>query len=373
MREKKRILAGLFAGLLCLASVVGALPSQAYAAETIDTERGVSLTVQCRGEGETPVPSVRFRLYRVAEVSPECTYTLTSDFAGSSVDLEKTLDHAEWKALANTLTGYVGFHSLAPAQEALTDANGIAVFPESGTMETGLYLVLGDRYQIGEYYYFPMPFLVCLPNYLEEQWVYENVTAVPKYDREPLDRTVSRRVWKDWVGGNASARPREIQVALLGDGQEYDRVTLNQANNWEYRWEELDGNVSWQVVEVEMPDHYTVLTDHAGMVFHIINTYHPPGGNRPGGNPPGGGGGGGGDGTPNVPTTTITEDTPPLAAYEPPDSPTALMELPEGEVPLAMLPQTGMLWWPVPVLTICGMVLFLMGWGSYQKQGERDE
>lgn len=234
-------------------------------------------------------------------------------------------------------------------------------------METGLYLVQGDPYTIGDFRYFPMPFLVCLPNYLEEQWIYENVTAVPKYEREPLDRTVSRRVWKDWIGGNAAVRPREIQVALLGNGQEYDRVILNQANNWEYRWEELDGNISWQVVEVEVPGNYTVLTDHAGMVFHMINTYHPPGGGNPGGGNPGGGNPGGGGGTPNVPTTTITEDTPPLAAYNPPDMP--LTELLEEPVPLAMLPQTGMLWWPVPVLTICGMVLFLMGWGEYQRQG----
>lgn len=370
MRGKKRILAGLFAGLLCLMSVAAPLPGKAYAAEHLDPERGVSLTVQCRGEGGTPVPGVRFRLYRVAEVSPECTYTLTSDFAGSSVDLGKTLEHAEWKALAGTLSGYAGFHGLAPAQETWTDANGVAVFPEGGTMETGLYLVLGDSYQIGGYSYFPMPFLVCLPNYLEGQWVYENVTATLKYDREPADRTVSRRVWKDWVGGSASVRPREIQVALLGDGQEYERVTLNQENNWEYRWEELDGSVSWQVVEVEVPGNYTVLTDHAGMVFHMINTYHPPGGGNPGGGNPGGGNPGGGGGTPNVPTTTITEDTPPLAAYNQPE---ALTELPDGEVPLAMLPQTGMLWWPVPVLTVCGMVLFLMGWGNCQKQGDRDE
>ena len=373
MRGKKRILAGLFAGLLCLMSVAVPLPEKVYAAENIDPTKGVSLVVQCRSEGETSVSGVRFRLYRVAEVSPECTYTLTSDFVDSSVDLEKRLDHAEWKALANTLVGYAEFHDLVPMQEILTDANGVAMFPEEGTMETGLYLVVGDRYQMGEFYYFPMPFLVCLPNYLEEQWVYENVTAVPKYDREPVDRTVSRRVWKDWVGGNASVRPQEIQVALLGDGQEYERVTLNQGNNWEYRWEELDGNVSWQVVEVEVPANYTVLTDQAGMVFHMINTYHPPGGDRPGGNNPGGGGGGGGERTPNVPTTTITEDTPPLASYNPPDDPTMLMELPEGEVPLAMLPQTGMLWWPVPVLTICGMVLFTMGWGNYQRQGDRNE
>ena len=55
MRGKKRILAGLFAGLLCLMSATVSLPGKVYAAENIDLERGVSLTVQCRGEEETPV------------------------------------------------------------------------------------------------------------------------------------------------------------------------------------------------------------------------------------------------------------------------------------------------------------------------------
>lgn len=225
MRGRKRILAGLFAGFLCLMSVAGALPGTAYGAETIDTSRGVSLAIHCRGEEGEMVSGVRFRLYRVAEVSPSCTYTLTEEFAASKVVLNGNLDSARWKALAVTLSGYAGLHKPSPAGEGLTDANGVVRFPEEGAMETGLYLVLGDSYRIDGYNYFPMPFLVCLPNYLEEEWVYENVTATPKYTRRPADETVDRRVKKTWDNKGGRFQPSQIQVALLRDGQEYDRET----------------------------------------------------------------------------------------------------------------------------------------------------
>lgn len=34
------------------------------------------------------------------------------------------------------------------------------------------------------------------------------------------------------------------------------------------------------------------------------------------------------------------------------------------------LPQTGMLWWPVPILAVCGMLCFLIGWMKRQRNGE---
>lgn len=363
MRGRKRILAGLFAGLLCLVSVMGILPGRAYGAENIDMSRGVSLAVHCRGDEGVAVPGVRFRLYRVADVSPSCTYTLTSDFAASSVVLNGSLDSARWKALATTLSGYVGLHRVTPAQEGISDANGVVMFPQSGTMEVGLYLVTGDHYELDGENYFPMPFLVCLPNYLEEQWVYENVAATPKYTKRPKDESVNRRVLKTWDNKGGRFQPREIQAALLRDGQEYERVTLSEANGWGYQWNNLDGNYDWQLAEVSVPENYTVLVDQAGMVFHVVNTYEPPGTPPPGGGNPGGGGGNPGGGSPNVPTTTITEGDVPFAAF----TPDPLVMLEDEEVPLAMLPQTGMLWWPVPILTICGLVLFMMGWGEYRR------
>lgn len=48
------------------------------------------------------------------------------------------------------------------------------------------------------------------------------------------------------------------------------------------------------------------------------------------------------------------------------------IEIDDLDVPLGDLPQTGQLWWPVPLLAISGMFLLLLGWGR-RRRGESDE
>lgn len=52
------------------------------------------------------------------------------------------------------------------------------------------------------------------------------------------------------------------------------------------------------------------------------------------------------------------------STYDPPGGGLPPMEYIQEElVPMAMLPQTGVLWWPVPFLACGGLFLFLIGWG----------
>jgi hypothetical protein len=41
--------------------------------------------------------------------------------------------------------------------------------------------------------------------------------------------------------------------------------------------------------------------------------------------------------------------------------------------PLADLPQTGQLRWPIPVLSLSGMILFILGWATYRKRNRAEE
>jgi hypothetical protein len=41
--------------------------------------------------------------------------------------------------------------------------------------------------------------------------------------------------------------------------------------------------------------------------------------------------------------------------------------------PLADLPQTGQLRWPIPVLALSGMILFVLGWATYRKKDSAEE
>ncbi len=55
-----------------------------------------------------------------------------------------------------------------------------------------------------------------------------------------------------------------------------DTVTLNEANNWQYRWESLDDASEWVTVEREIPVHYEVMIDRNMKQFLIRNTYKAP-------------------------------------------------------------------------------------------------
>ena len=49
-------------------------------------------------------------------------------------------------------------------------------------------------------------------------------------------------------------------------------------------------------------------------------------------------------------------------------------DIPEETVPKGPgLPQTGVLWWPVPILACCGMGLFVIGWARRRQDGAGNE
>lgn len=302
--------------LLLLLSCFGTM---AFAYEAIDADRQASLTVSFAQE-DNSFAGAKFRIYRVASVSASTEFTLTGDFANYPVKVNG-LDSSGWRALAQTLEGYVARDGLSPLREEQTGADGKALFDQ---LDTGLYLVIGDRYQQDGYTYTPESFLICLPTLDEETdtWIYD-AAATCKYDctSQPPEggNTVSRKVLKVWKDSdNKEKRPDEITVQLLCDGQIYDTVALSDSNNWKYTWDGLDDSHRWQVVEYETPEGYTVSVDQQGITFVMTNSQ--------------------------------TEDVPDKP--QKPDTPT--------------LPQTGMLWWPVPVLAAAGLFLFLLGWRKYR-------
>ena len=330
MRKIKKLSAALFALILVLILSVPAL-----AAGAIDPARPVSLTISYQ-QGGTPVSGAPFALYHVADVDAYAAFTLTGDFKAYPVSLEG-LDSAAWRALAETLAAYAQRDRLTPLDSGTTDRNGKLTFPANGkTLLPGLYLVTGQTFSDGSSVYRAEPFLVCLPNLDEktDTWLYD-VTVSPKCTRTPIPTpppydTEKRKVLKVWNdAGQERERPDRITIQLLKNGEIYDTVTLSERNNWRYSWNDLpkyDKNglpIDWRVVEVT-PDGYTVsITQEAG-TFVVTNTpIQPPE------NPP---------------------VTPPV---NPPKTPT--------------LPQTGALWWPVPVLAAAGLLLIAAGAGKKRK------
>lgn len=326
-----------FAGLLCLLILVFAMPQKAFAAGLINPQKSVSLTIRYRHENP-PVPGVTFRIYRVADVSPSAEFTLSGAFKDYPVSLENT-DSAALKALAATLAGYTARDGITPDDSGITNESGRCRFPANQTnMTTGLYLVIGERHTEGEYTYTPEPLILCLPSQIPKPESFEtdleyHVIIEPKYDNvyHPPGgekQFIDLKALKVWEGaGNEAHRPETITVQLLRDGSIFDTEILNADNNWRHTWTSLDADFLWQVVEQQVPDGYTVSVGREGITSVITNTFHP-------------------------------------------DQPEKPVNPPDKKPP--KLPQTGMLWWPVPVLSGVGIVVFMIGWSRRRKKSETE-
>ncbi len=111
---------------------------------------------------------------------------------------------------------------------------------------------------------------------------------------------VTRTVVKVWNDEGHENERRAVEVALKCNGEVYDTVILSEENGWRYEWTELDGNSEWTLVEVTELDRYTSKVVKDNNEFVVINTY-------------------------------------------------------------SYIPQTGQLWWPVPMLLACGLMLICLG------------
>lgn len=366
--------------LLCLGLMrTAAQASYPYPAIT-DRETPCSLTL------DMGAPGVTVRVYRAAEVTEDVRFVLTGDFAGYNVDLDG-LTSTGWASLAQTLRGYVFLDAIQPLRTGVSDETGRLTFSD---LPVGLYLVDGERIASTEDngYRQPAPFMICLPNWEQSTdpetgtvsggWQY-NVAARPKYTTLDGD-VVMRRVLKVWNDGGSISRPAQISVTLLKDGEPYETVDLNAENNWRYAWDELDGNSDWQIVESSGSGGYTVSVSLQGVTFVVTNSYNPPPPvTPPPVNPPGDPPDGTSDNPPDTPNAPPPVPPPPDEVLEDPEVPLASQEpepemeepvepedpdeivLEDPEVPLASLPQTGQLWWPVPMLAMGGMISLLLG------------
>lgn len=315
--NEKRVFAFLLALLLLLTGTM-----TAYAVESIDVDHKTNLTLQYHYE-DIVIPNATFKIYRVASVTSGVHFNVLSPF--DSYPLDFNVEEAEeWNEIANTLRDYVSDGKVKETASGKTDKDGKYLF---GDLSTGLYLVIGDKTTYDGYVYTPSPAVVLLPGLdpvTENSWLYD-VTISPKVTREkaqePPVTTVSRKVLKVWQDeGYTAKRPTEVTIKLMKNGKSYESVKLNEKNSWKYEWNNLpeyDTNGSkneWSVLE-ESVSGYTVSIKQEGNAFTVTNTYKPV--------------------TPREPSKPEPKD-------------------PE-------LPQTGVLWWPVPALLAAGVVCVAFG------------
>jgi hypothetical protein len=388
----------------------------------IDPEKELSLTLHCSCNGE-PLEGIPFDLYYVGEVLADGELQMSESFSPYTI-ARMDLSRSDWRMMAETLDGYAQRDEVPAVMTGKTDDNGILELPGgSGTLVPGVYLCEAHQEVEDDSIYSIEPFLVSLPEQAEDGTQIYEVNVYPKAQRRNVENDVDFtviKIWKDSEtaagttgstavpsteasssdtstgqtgaaatdsSGDTSAtasisRPAQIEVQLLKNGevQEDQTVTLSAANNWQYTWTGLDGTAEWTAVEKNVPENYTVMTSMEDNDSRLVITNTEK--------------------TPSTdPTSTETPSTDPASTETPSTDPTPT-ETPltdpvqsetaqpesqsetssseetiptEGPVTKmsrsaastsesSKLPQTGMLWWPVPVLTLAGLVLFVIGW-----------
>lgn len=339
--------------LLCAALCIALLfaCSTTASAAPIETDRESNLTLTF-APGKEPAADVQYRLYRIASVSQDVQFTYTPEFEGYPIEPVGTTA-AQWRNLAETLQGIISADRVVPDYTAQTDENG--QFTLSG-LPTGLYLITGDIFTRDGIVYTPQPFLLPLPYQDGDSWIYD-VHSDGKYEERPEDKEITVHVLKVWHDKNAPDRPVSATVALYGDGTLYDTIVLDQTNAWQHQWTGLSSLIAWTVVEVDVPEGYIVSVGRNNELYGVTNSI--PGDDEG--------------------STTPTEPTEPEGPTEP-DEPTRPDETTRPEEPTRPLPpppekpeipNTGLLWWPVPVLCLAGIVCLAIG--ILRRRGNNDE
>lgn len=124
---------------------------------------------------------VRFRVYKIANVTENYKIELTEPFKKYNISLDGIYND-EWKNIAGTLASYIEVDKINPTYTLKLNDLGLGYIDKIGV---GIYLVLGDKYITEDYIYTPVPFLMSLPTYDEEkETFYYNVTAYVKYEKE---------------------------------------------------------------------------------------------------------------------------------------------------------------------------------------------
>ncbi len=342
----KKIVAVLITIVICFT-----LFSPSTAAVSPELRGDITLTALDKDSKE-PISGASFRIYRIASAyfkDEEISFVYTDEFRNCGMETGNFSDaYLPVHLMVHAAVNAIAF------EEKTTDISGKVTFRN---LQSGAYLIVPAGMKDG--YLNPSPFIVTVPMKDETQnkWIY-SIDATPKIeaDKDDTDEEKTyisvKKIWETY-----GKTPDSINVSLIKDGVIVESVVLSAANNWYHRWDNLDKNHSWNVIETDVPAGYSASYEISQMTVIIRNK----------------------DDNSEDETTTNHEDTTsPDGSTTKPTDPTKPNDTtkPTGETESTTKPEelidTGQLNWPVPVFSVVGLVLFSLGW-SMLNFGKKDE
>ncbi|WP_408070821.1 Cna B-type domain-containing protein [Butyrivibrio sp. JL13D10] len=389
-KMKKLIIGGTLAALtlaMMIPTAVSAGSEDSKSLGKIDMSRDTTLSVYYSFDASGEIPAygkmsgVNVKVYKMASISEDGTFTLIAPFDQLDeeiTDMYSISDQDKWNGIITKAVIIANENSVQPSYIGTSDSEGYA---RLGKVDKGLYLGINDPIVIDDIQYKYWDFLSVVPgpNNLEENqgngwdgtWTnaYYDVIAIPKKEAVKLEGDPEEyQVFKQWVDDGAANRPLSIDVKIYCDGTLLETVTLSNDNNWQYKWKSEKGHI-FTVEEVMNTDDYTSKISRNENTFVIVNTKEPDEPDKP-------------DkpekpkkpDKPNKPNNPGSPDEPDTPNNDTPDDGGVLGairrlsdELPEV-LGARRLPQTGQLWWPIPILAIVGIILIFLGFRSERKR-----
>lgn len=276
------------------------LSETAFASESADTNRKLSLTVNAVYD-KTGIEGMEFQLYLISTMNEDGTLSVTEEFKDAEKELQITgKNDGLWKNAAQKIQQKILKESKRkPVATAKSNQNGTAVFEN---LKKGLYFVFPGSVTVKEHVYSSSAFFVLLPE--KEQ---ASVCVNAKIEKKELLEDYSvLKIWKDQ--NQEDQRPKFIEITLLCDGKEYDTIKLPQNGRWQYTWSDLETAHQWTVTEGKVKGYETSSIVQEGNTFTVTNT--------------------------------------------------CTQKKQQSET---KLPQTGQLWWPVPMLLCAGFLSMIIG------------
>ena len=368
---------------LLTASLLPSLSVRAYD-DISDIEPATSINLNHMGkltvkhidtDGEL-ASGVDSKIYLVATVDEKGRYTITDNFKGFFEDQDffnNGFNYDQWKECVvhsdegnsnnGDMEAYIKEKGIEAVASGTSDDNGETLY---SNLTLGIYFVESGTYEKNDgYIHTFINFLYPVPILQKEEGhpleINYHPTASPKKAKTEIDVHCGiRKLWNDSESNN---RPRSVTFEIYCDGEFMERITLSSENGWQYEWEGT-GIHDYDVKEVDAGEGYTGTitvkeTEKNHFEYTCVNSYSggdnppPPPDNPPPDNPP----------PDNPPPDNPPPNTPPSNPPGVPDIPAvlgAIRQLPQV-LGARRLPQTGQLWWPLPILVIAGIFFIVKG------------
>lgn len=158
------------------------------------------------------------------------------------------------------------------------------------------------------------------------------VNEQPAPSNPSVTRIPVEKFWND-MENERGLRPQSVKIQLIRSGSVYRELELSESGDWKGVFEDVPVNDSYSIIETEVQDYSATYGWSETNGFTVTNTVTPG---------------------------TTDAGTPPMS-YVPNPGTASGDSGGTAEASAAVIPQTGSLNWPIPLLVVSGIVFLILG------------